>query len=64
MGLRVGTYLDAERIAVFHEGEIGRWADWLTRLIGPLLMLVIGVVIGLIVVLMYLPIFQLAESIQ
>jgi general secretion pathway protein F len=54
----------AQRIAVFHEEEIARWADWLTRLIGPVLMLLIGVVIGLIVVLMYLPIFQLAESIQ
>lgn len=54
----------AERVATFHEGEIARWVDWLTRLIGPLLMLVIGSVIGLIVVLMYLPIFQLAESIQ
>ena len=32
-------------------------------LIGPMLMLLIGSVIGLIVVLMYLPIFQLAESI-
>lgn len=54
----------AERVAAFHEEEIARWVDWLTRLIGPLLMLVIGTVIGLIVVLMYLPIFQLAESIQ
>jgi general secretion pathway protein F len=65
VGERAGNLGEmAERIAVFHEEEIGRWADWLTRLIGPLLMLVIGVVIGLIVVLMYLPIFQLAESIQ
>ncbi|HSV84195.1 MAG TPA: type II secretion system F family protein [Ramlibacter sp.] len=65
VGERTGNLGEmAERIAVFHEEEIGRWADWLTRLIGPLLMLVIGVVIGLIVVLMYLPIFQLAESIQ
>jgi len=67
--LRVGEHAGnlgemAQRIAVFHEEEIARWADWLTRLIGPLLMLLIGVVIGLIVVLMYLPIFQLAESIQ
>jgi general secretion pathway protein F len=65
VGERAGNLGEmAERIAVFHEEEIGRWADWLTRLIGPVLMLVIGVVIGLIVVLMYLPIFQLAESIQ
>ena len=35
----------------------------MTRLFGPLLMLFIGAAIGVIVVLMYLPIFQLAESI-
>lgn len=54
----------AERTAAFHEEEIARWVEWITRFIGPLLMLVIGVVIGLIVVLMYMPIFQLAETLQ
>ncbi len=53
-----------ERIAAFHDDEIARWAEWFTRLFGPLLMLVIGLLIGIIVVLMYLPIFQLAESLQ
>lgn len=53
-----------ERIAAFHDEEMARWADWATRLIGPLLMLLVGVVIGGIVLLMYLPIFQLAESIR
>jgi general secretion pathway protein F len=53
-----------ERSAAFHDEELARWADWATRLIGPALMLVMGLVIGAIVVLMYLPIFQLAESIQ
>jgi len=53
-----------ERIAAFHDEEIARWADWATRMIGPLLMLVMGLVIGAIVVLMYLPIFQLAESVR
>jgi general secretion pathway protein F len=65
VGERGGSLGDmAERVAAFHEEEISRWVDWLTRLIGPALMLVIGVVIGGIVVLMYLPIFQLAETIQ
>lgn len=52
------------RSAEFHEEDTARQVEWLTRLIGPLLMLVIGCAIGGIVVLMYLPIFQLAESIQ
>ena len=51
------------RAAEFHEADTARQVEWLTRLFGPLLMLFIGVAIGLIVVLMYLPIFQLAESI-
>lgn len=51
------------RAAEFHEDDTARQVEWLTRLFGPLLMLFIGGAIGLIVVLMYLPIFQLAESI-
>lgn len=53
-----------ERAAAFHDDEMARWAEWATRLLGPLLMLVMGLVIGSIVVLMYLPIFQLADSIK
>ena len=51
-----------ERIATFHDGETARWAELATKLFGPVLMLVIGLMIGLVVVLLYLPIFQLADS--
>ncbi len=65
VGERTGHMGDMlERAAAFHDEEMARWADWATRLIGPVLMLLMGLVIGGIVVLMYLPIFQLAESIQ
>lgn len=53
-----------ERIAVFHDEEMARWVDWFTRLFEPLLMVFIGLTIGLIVVLLYMPIFELAGSIQ
>jgi general secretion pathway protein F len=53
-----------ERIAEFHDEEISRWVDWFTRLFEPLLMAAIGLVIGAIVVLMYMPIFELAGSLQ
>lgn len=53
-----------ERIAEFYDDELDRAVDLLTRLIEPLLMLVIGLIIGFIVVLMYFPIFELAGSIQ
>lgn len=53
-----------ERIAAFYDEELARAVDLLTRLIEPLLMTVIGLVIGVIVVLMYFPIFELAGSLQ
>lgn len=53
-----------DRIAAFYDEEMARWVDWFTRLFEPLLMAFIGLVIGLIVVLMYFPIFELAGSIQ
>lgn len=65
VGERTGNMGDMmDRAAAFHDEEMARWADWLTRLLGPALMLIMGLVIGAIVVLMYLPIFQLADSIQ
>jgi general secretion pathway protein F len=51
-----------DRIALFHDEEISRWIDWFTRLFEPILMAVIGIVIGAIVILMYMPIFELAGS--
>lgn len=53
-----------ERTADFMDEELARWIDWFTKLFEPLLMAFIGIVIGLIVVLMYMPIFELASSIQ
>ena len=53
-----------ERIGAFYDGEIERMVDWFTRLLEPILMAVIGLVIGVVVVLMYMPIFDLAGSVQ
>jgi general secretion pathway protein F len=53
-----------ERIASFCDEELARWVAIITKLIEPMLMTVIGLVIGVIVVLMYFPIFQLAGSIR
>jgi general secretion pathway protein F len=53
-----------DRAADFHEEEVSRGADWLGRFVGPVMMLVMGTLIGLVVVLMYMPIFELAEAIQ
>ena len=53
-----------ERAAAFHDEEAVRLTELLTRAINPALMLIMGVVIGGIIVLMYLPIFQLVEQVQ
>ena len=53
-----------DRLADVHDQALERALERANRLIEPLLMLGIGLVVGGIVVLMYLPIFQLASSIQ
>lgn len=50
--------------ATFYDGEIGRWVDRFTRTFEPLLMAAIGLVVGAIVVLLYMPIFDLAGSLS
>jgi general secretion pathway protein F len=53
-----------EQIAAFHDEELARWVDWFTRLFEPILMALIGLAIGVIVILMYMPIFELAGNLQ
>jgi general secretion pathway protein F len=52
------------RSAAFYDGEISRWIDRFTRSFEPLLMAAIGVIVGVIVVSLYMPIFDLAGSIS
>jgi general secretion pathway protein F len=59
---RMGEMMEA--VATFHDEETGRYVEWFTRLFEPILMAVIGLIIGLIVVLLYLPIFELAGSLE
>jgi general secretion pathway protein F len=53
-----------DRVADVHDAQLERGLERLGRLVEPVLMLVIGTVVGGIVVLMYLPIFQMASSIR
>jgi general secretion pathway protein F len=48
--------------AAFYDGEITRWIDRFMRSFEPLLMAAIGLVVGVIVVLLYMPIFDLAGN--
>jgi len=61
-GGRLGEML--ERAARFHDSEVARRIDLFARGFEPLLMVAIGGLVGTIVVLLYLPIFDLAGSLQ
>jgi general secretion pathway protein F len=52
------------RIAQFHDAEVTRTLERGLRALEPLVMVLIGLGVGAIVVLMYLPIFELAAAIQ
>jgi general secretion pathway protein F len=52
------------QIARFHDDEVARFIDWFTKAFEPLLMAVLGLSVGAVVVLMYMPIFELAGSIK
>ncbi|HSI23260.1 MAG TPA: type II secretion system F family protein [Methylophilaceae bacterium] len=52
-----------ESAAAFHEEELARAVDLFTRLFEPALMMVIGLLVGAVVLLMYMPIFELAGAV-
>lgn len=52
------------RAARFHDDETARWIDRFSRAAEPVLMIAIGLVVGTIVVLLYMPIFDLAGNLQ
>ncbi|MFC3816163.1 type II secretion system F family protein [Lysobacter sp. GCM10012299] len=51
------------RSAEFCDDELDRAIDTLMRMVEPVLMLVVGAIVGTIVFLLYMPIFQLAGSV-
>jgi general secretion pathway protein F len=59
---RMGELMD--RIARFYDDMTARTVDAFTRVFEPVLMAVLALAVGLIVILMYMPIFELAGSLQ
>ncbi|WP_232440302.1 type II secretion system F family protein [Burkholderia ubonensis] len=53
-----------ERIAHFHDGALDRAIEMFSKIFEPVLMLCVGGMVGTIVVLLYMPIFELAGSVQ
>jgi general secretion pathway protein F len=65
VGERSGRMAEmVDRIASFYEDELTRWVDWFLLLFEPALMMIIGAGVGLTLILLYLPIFELAENVQ
>ncbi|MFZ6778573.1 type II secretion system F family protein [Undibacterium sp. Ji83W] len=67
--LRVGEHsgqlgLMLTRAALFYDAETTLWIEKFSKIFEPVLMALIGIVIGLIVVLLYMPIFDLAGTLQ
>jgi general secretion pathway protein F len=52
------------RTALFYDKENARWVERFTKTFEPVLMAGIGLVVGLIVLLLYMPIFDLAGTLQ
>ena len=50
-----------DKVAVFYEEEVDNMVDNLTTLLEPMIMAVLGVLVGGLMVAMYLPIFQLGQ---
>ncbi len=53
-----------DKVANIYEGEVDDAVDGLTALIEPMIMAVLGVVIGGLIVAMYLPIFEMGKVIK
>jgi len=52
-----------QEIAEFHESELDLQLNQLTTWIEPVLLLIMGFLVGGIVIVMYLPVFQLADTV-
>ena len=65
VGERGGQLADMmDRVANHYDDSLASWVDVASRLIEPLLMIAIGLLVGAVVVMLYLPVFELANSIR
>ncbi|RMU20799.1 Type II secretion system protein [Pseudomonas savastanoi pv. glycinea] len=50
-----------DKVATYYEDEVDNMVDSLTSLMEPMIMAILGVVVGGLVIAMYLPIFKLGD---
>lgn len=51
------------KVAAFYEAEIDRFVDGMSLFLEPILMIILGVIVGVFMVALYLPIFSLGNAI-
>jgi type IV pilus assembly protein PilC len=51
-------------VAELYEGDLDQRLSQLTTWIEPVLLLIMGLVVGAIVIIMYLPVFQMAGTVK
>lgn len=52
-----------EYAAQFHDGTLDRAVDWISKVCEPVLMIAVGATVGAALIMLYMPIFGLADSI-
>ncbi len=50
-----------DKVATYYENEVDNAVDGLTSLMEPMIMAILGVLVGGLVIAMYLPIFQMGS---
>ncbi|MCY3230198.1 type II secretion system F family protein, partial [Acinetobacter pittii] len=50
-----------DKVATYYENEVDNAVDGLTSMMEPLIMAILGVLVGGLVIAMYLPIFQMGS---
>ena len=52
------------KIADFYEEEVDAAVSWLTSIIEPLMMIGVGIMVGIILIAMYLPMFKMLHLVS
>lgn len=51
------------KVADYYDNEVSEQIDGLTSLIEPIIIVILGIIVGGVVIAMYLPIFQIGASV-
>lgn len=52
------------KVADYYDNEVSEQIDGLTSLIEPIIIVILGIIVGGVVIAMYLPIFQIGASVS